>query len=401
MNTAQELLPFIFPEPWSSGDSNEHYQRCYPVFAKTLLLGCCEPEQVDVEGYINRLAWSFSDMLDSIALYSISEPADCYVQNSNSVTLLAQEQLTVHIENLRSLSTLRIAKEIAQSTFNHIVSKIERPEVMELVQRGIKDAAEVHRGMLEEFVDDNWLSLQEQSSASQFAGWCLSEFQGPEFDGEHLDANRCKGVLTFRNGKSLVGLFVSGRLVGKGTEKKGRRIVYKGDFKDGLYNGKGELRNLSSKTKHVGEFLRGKPHGMGIFSSEDVEYEGHFEDGKLHGKGSYTDANGDSYQGEWSYGRMHGHGSYTWANGSSYRGEWQKGKQHGRGEHTWSNGSRFVGTYEKGERIHGELFHDGHSFKGAITTKRNGIAAVRLIVSLEDGPEIGFVYSDGVLRYIG
>ena len=474
MNDLTLLVSMIFPKTWSQWSgihpSDAIYKDCFSEFSKTFLIGCCGLRNMTSDTYVYSLEMSYLNMISLISTKSMSAPIQ--FELNNSIAELAQKQLSGCVSRLGKLiDTSELARQVAKDVFEHIVSKIGNDDVLSLVQEKTIESLEVYPDLVHEFLSENWFWLQKLKRPNRFARWCLSEFEGPKFEGVQLDEKRCKGVLTFPNGRSLTGLFVNGRLDGKGKEKMGRWIVYVGEFKDGLYDGKGlrkehgelvysgtfskglydgwgEMPSLlygiffvkyvgefelgkphgSGKLTYAngniykGEFLHGKPNGIGFFSSEDVEYEGHFKDGEFHGKGSYIDTNGNSYQGEWLNGQEHGHGAYTWADGSSYeggwmygrqhgpglftspsgrsyQGEWQKGKPHGQGEETWPNGSRFVGTYEHGEHMHGELLHDGHSFKGAVTIKSNGNSSVNLTVSLEDGTKVGFVFDSNALRF--
>lgn len=60
---------------------------------------------------------------------------------------------------------------------------------------------------------------------------------------------------------------------------------YKGNWKDGIMNGKGEMLIIDQE-KYVGEFKNGEYHGIGILAYPDGgSYQGNWSNGKKEGKG--------------------------------------------------------------------------------------------------------------------
>eukprot|EP01013_Petalomonas_cantuscygni_P006381 TRINITY_DN1736_c0_g2_i1.p1 TRINITY_DN1736_c0_g2~~TRINITY_DN1736_c0_g2_i1.p1 ORF type:complete len:355 (+),score=42.87 TRINITY_DN1736_c0_g2_i1:101-1165(+) len=65
---------------------------------------------------------------------------------------------------------------------------------------------------------------------------------------------------------------------------------------------------------YSGEWLRGQPHGQGVWQSRDGTLtRGHFRGGKRHGHCIVLYPNGDRYVGEFVGGRRHGHGAYIYS----------------------------------------------------------------------------------------
>ncbi|KAG6495470.1 hypothetical protein ZIOFF_043295 [Zingiber officinale] len=72
---------------------------------------------------------------------------------------------------------------------------------------------------------------------------------------------------------------------------------------------------------YEGDWLRGKPSGMGKFSwPSGATYEGEFRSGRMDGVGTFTGADGDTYNGHWATNRKHGFSSKSYANGDYYEG---------------------------------------------------------------------------------
>ena len=78
--------------------------------------------------------------------------------------------------------------------------------------------------------------------------------------------------------------------------------------------------------KYVGEFYKGKFHGIGTFTANGRKYVGEWKKHNQHGKGTYTYANGDKYVGEWKKAKYHGTGIYTYSDGKIEKGIFRNGK---------------------------------------------------------------------------
>jgi hypothetical protein len=132
----------------------------------------------------------------------------------------------------------------------------------------------------------------------------------------------------------------------------------------------------TGKVGYVGEFYKGQPHGIGVFTYAGRKYEGQWKFGKQHGEGTYTYRNGDKYTGEWKGGKYYGNGTYIYSNGDKYIGEWKKRKfnkpdnkkgKNGTGTYIYKNGDKYIGEWKKGLR------HGKGIFKHANGKIENGI----------------------------
>ncbi|OQY35681.1 MAG: hypothetical protein B6241_00375 [Spirochaetaceae bacterium 4572_59] len=91
-----------------------------------------------------------------------------------------------------------------------------------------------------------------------------------------------------------------------------------------------------------------KPHKSGEFKGKDgSQYKGQFKEGLMSGQGDLITADGRHYRGEFSENTPHGDGECLWPDGSHYRGSFKKGQMHGIGVFTWPDGSRFTGLFDK------------------------------------------------------
>jgi len=114
---------------------------------------------------------------------------------------------------------------------------------------------------------------------------------------------------------------------------------YKGEWKNGLPNGKGTLEYIRGCHSIIeGNFINGyaEGHGRQIF---DVEYEKMVP----------------YYEGEFYRNIQHGKGEYHYGNGSYYKGEFQNGKFHGQGvEYCHIRKQTFVGEFYNDRQLKGE-----------------------------------------------
>ena len=90
--------------------------------------------------------------------------------------------------------------------------------------------------------------------------------------------------ITFDDGSTYLGSVVGGNMEGKGlfktiNNKSGNQLIYSGEFKEGKFNGLGEL-DFYNGDSYIGGFLDGYMHGSGLLKYESgSEYEGFFNKG--------------------------------------------------------------------------------------------------------------------------
>lgn len=104
---------------------------------------------------------------------------------------------------------------------------------------------------------------------------------------------------------------------------------------------------------YSGEFKNGKKDGDGTRTNLDGSFfKGQYRDDLPHGQGEihWKDAEGktEKYKGGWKYGTFHGQGRKDQANGCYYKGEWKNNLPHGEGETQYEDGSVYFGMWENG-----------------------------------------------------
>ncbi|MDR3078906.1 MAG: hypothetical protein LBU15_02605 [Rickettsiales bacterium] len=177
-------------------------------------------------------------------------------------------------------------------------------------------------------------------------------------------------------------------------------LVYKGDFKDCKFDGRGaetvKVGNLIYS--YEGFYQDGRKHGKGKYTFADKGiYEGDFRNDQMDGKGVFILPNGERYSGDWKNDMMDGKGIYHYLNGDVLDCYWQNNMANGPGtlasggilrQGFWKNGQEVnIGGYEidskgnifeilRGNRMNGELrywFLDGGRYEGSFSNgQRNG-----------------------------
>ena len=98
----------------------------------------------------------------------------------------------------------------------------------------------------------------------------------------------------------------------------------------------GSIIAFNKRSKYIGEFLNGKKHGKGIYTSDKgSRYTGRWKNDKLNGFGTFQFWFGDKYTGEWKDDKFHGWGVWIKANKEKYVGGFQNGVKHGSGTKTY------------------------------------------------------------------
>ncbi len=154
-------------------------------------------------------------------------------------------------------------------------------------------------------------------------------------------------------------------------------VTWSGPCVNGKAHGRGRLvwyaNGVKTSLSRSVRFNRGKDVQSGYedttyFTEDgkfDGRYRGQFRDGDFNGKGRYDYANGDRYIGQWKDGEINGRGTFTWKEGDRHTGEWKDGKEHGKGVQRLANGSTYRGDFVNGKR-HGYGTYIARNPKGIV-----------------------------------
>jgi hypothetical protein len=119
------------------------------------------------------------------------------------------------------------------------------------------------------------------------------------------------------------------------------------------------------KAKYKGEWKNGLPNGKGIKIIHEKEsiIDGNFVDGFAEGYGRQVFAKSwekmvPYYEGEFKRNHYHGKGEYHYGTGRYYKGMWKNSKQHGQGaEYVHHIDRTWVGEYYNDKKVNGDWYH--------------------------------------------
>jgi len=114
--------------------------------------------------------------------------------------------------------------------------------------------------------------------------------------------------------------------------------------------------------RYKGEWKNGLPNGKGIKQcyKTDSYLEGNFVDGFLHGYGKQTfqqtwEKTVPYYEGEFKRNQFEGKGEYHYGDGDYYKGMWKNSKCHGQGAaYSLMLNRTWVGEYFNDEKVNGD-----------------------------------------------
>ncbi len=147
--------------------------------------------------------------------------------------------------------------------------------------------------------------------------------------------------------------------IASGEFQNGSKWVYEGPMTNGERNGTGVLLTDSGGALR-GDFVNGRPAGMGESFNEKSHKAGAIAGATMDGFGVERYADGHRYEGGYKDGVINGQGSFKWANGNEYTGNFVDGRKHGQGSFKWADGTRFEGEWRDDIKFSGsEVSPDG------------------------------------------
>lgn len=180
--------------------------------------------------------------------------------------------------------------------------------------------------------------------SGNFHYYYKGDFKNGKFNGE--------GTKEFRDYWTYNGQFKNGKMDGKGTKKYKKGWIYEGSFENDKRSGIGKYYNKKLDFQYKGlfvnnELIRGK------YKTPSFSYEGEFRAKKPHGFGTIKYINGDVYEGNWDLGKLSGKGKYHRLKNdhsieNKYEGMFLDGSKHGKGVLTFVNEKTiYEGTWKK------------------------------------------------------
>ena len=150
---------------------------------------------------------------------------------------------------------------------------------------------------------------------------------------------------------TYIGPYVNNQKNGQGKLIVPDQFIYKGNFKNDLFDGYGEY--ISKQYNYYGNYACGQKCGKGkeINLIKNIEYNGEFKDDKKEGFGKEKSSDGSIYIGEFKENKKHGEGTLilngikTW----SYKGEFKNDKISGKGIFRWNKEKKYIGEWDNNE----------------------------------------------------
>ena len=166
---------------------------------------------------------------------------------------------------------------------------------------------------------------------------------------------------------------------------------YKGEKKNGEYEGKGEMEYFNGK--YEGEWKNGLREGFGIYKYNNGDkYMGIWRNNLEEGDGRFIYKNGDIYDGYFKEGKKEGKGLLKFSNIlekniNQFYGEWKNDKKNGEGIIYFENGDKIEAIWENnimnnkrvkynyinGEEYIGEYMNNKRNGKGIMKYKNKEI----------------------------
>ena len=174
--------------------------------------------------------------------------------------------------------------------------------------------------------------------------------EGDYFEGNFEKGDFKEGKLILKSGYKLEGVFINGKINGKGKESLNNIFNYEGNFMNGKRNGEG-IYKWEDGSIYNGNFINGEINGKGNFKWNDGRnYIGDFKNGIIEGKGEFIWPNGKKYIGEYKFNKKNGVGKYFWNDNIYYDGDWVNNQQHGNGIF-YENNNKVKGIFRYGKLI--------------------------------------------------
>jgi TonB family protein len=212
----------------------------------------------------------------------------------------------------------------------------------QLVSPEQRDTIVAQRDISSEYSEKNAARTEELSNLPQ----CDSKLSVRKW-------TKCIGTYkqktTFSSSGTYNGEFLNGKPHGLGTWHYPSGAKYEGDVQNGLRHGKGSWVD-SDGTTYVGEWEQNKWWGRGLVKNrQGYSYEGEFKNNLRDGFGKSTSPTGHVYEGEWRADLPNGHGVETQPDGTEYFGKWSSGAYDGLGVTFYPNGNvKQQGWWEDG-----------------------------------------------------
>ena len=219
--------------------------------------------------------------------------------------------------------------------------------------KGINHTKE--EGQVMEYKGEKYLFIGETDKNLFPQGLGILYTQGKKYEGNFIEGKLVGlGRYIDEEGTCYEGIFEKNKIISKATmikiNENNKKVEYFGDLVDFKKNGKGE-ETVEGEYRYKGDFKDDLWDGQGElenFLTGDI-YIGHFDKGDITGKGKIKWKDGETYEGTFLKGIKHGKGVHKWPDKSRYKGEYINGIREGKGEYKWPDGRIFKGLFKNGK----------------------------------------------------
>ena len=172
----------------------------------------------------------------------------------------------------------------------------------------------------------------------------------------------------------------NGIIDGVGIKIINKNYIYKGEFSNGEYHGKGLLIKYMGSI--FGDWEFSEINGNVIYKvNSKFEYNGNFEKNKKNGFGSEKYQDGSIFEGNFVNNKKNGHGIYTFPNGEKYEGNFEDDLFNGEGQYIWEKSGK---KYWLNDDLYGNGYLLDGKKKIEIIFRHGKIISQKLSENIED-----------------
>ena len=198
-----------------------------------------------------------------------------------------------------------------------------------------------------------------------------------------------QGKLILPDESEYEGNFKNNKFDGFGKYKC-KTYIYEGNFVEGKMNGKGKYKDLLKKSTYEGDFLDDKKNGYGIERYPDGSiYKGEFKNGIKEGKGNlilriYKNKGKDLiYTGEFKNDLICGIGEMKFSSKKDYYGEWINNEMNGYGV-VHDGNLRHFGYFSHGiKEGYGASFYEDQGYVFVGKWEENLVTGPSILMNLD------------------
>ena len=172
------------------------------------------------------------------------------------------------------------------------------------------------------------------------------------------------GISIDKDGNKYIGYWKEDSFDGNGRLISIKGDYYEGNWSSGNMEGNGIFYSTEKKRKYDGQFKYNKFNGRGklIYENEKIVYEGDFINGLKEGKGIIIFGSKGKYEGEFKNDCFWGEGVFDWGDGRKYSGGWKKNLMDGTGEFIYDSKNRYKGEFKENKKHGKGTYYQGDTY---------------------------------------